>query len=431
MTDVTILPERIVFSGILEKQGGKVKSWKQRYCFIHEHVLYYSKDQKSFQNFKGQIKLIDCVLTVEHNKYPNQKAPAFCFSLRIPEGSDAKRLEYLFKADKAENRDVWMDQIRRNTTFTVFGSTLQNSLMFNPHQNGLPLPVPHFISQAFLFIETKSICKPDLYNAPYATANLDAIKADLNLNRNVDFNTVEMNAVPAVVRAYLRELKEPIFPTSFYPELRSIAFMRDEEVPKALSELMKRIPIPNYIFAHYLFRHFLILLGSQLQNNFRQETVFSILDRSLLRVDSSETRSDAETDTRNKIALHILVHYNKIFGSHPFLFYRPANESIYAVVAHRIVNSPYILEGKVGDVCQIISYDPDGWAIAVCNHSWGAIHRSYLTLPDTFGTIFRSLDTQNNKWSLSDEFLKSVFEKSPEAKQLYNYLCERYHKLRN
>jgi len=89
------------YQGYLSKQGGRVQSWKRRYCVLQDFCLYYFKTPKDLTAL-GVITL------------PSYKVAAVSSGLRkyVFQASHSNMRTYNFQADSEEEMKTWISALQ-------------------------------------------------------------------------------------------------------------------------------------------------------------------------------------------------------------------------------------------------------------------------------------------------------------------------------
>ncbi|KYQ90723.1 hypothetical protein DLAC_09360 [Tieghemostelium lacteum] len=97
------LQKKILKEGSINKQGGRIKTWKRRWCILNEEGLHYYKSQNSIE--KGSIS-IDSIMSVETDDKPQSKKK-HCFKVVTVERN------YRICATDGQDRDEWVQSISK------------------------------------------------------------------------------------------------------------------------------------------------------------------------------------------------------------------------------------------------------------------------------------------------------------------------------
>jgi len=100
---------RVLKEGMVTKQGGRIKTWKKRWCVLTESGLMYYKDQQSetmqYNNLQGHIELhsIEGVEAVTEKEKVKKKC---CFKVITPVRT------FFISAPNQEDMESWISIIK-------------------------------------------------------------------------------------------------------------------------------------------------------------------------------------------------------------------------------------------------------------------------------------------------------------------------------
>ena len=100
------------YAGWLNKVGGKIQSWKRRYCYIRDHQLCYAKQPTSAILHSLPLRGATVHLYQEANIHGNRRhlwgvAAVMDVFLPVQSATSSERL-YLFQCDSDADRDSWI-----------------------------------------------------------------------------------------------------------------------------------------------------------------------------------------------------------------------------------------------------------------------------------------------------------------------------------
>ncbi len=100
------------YAGWLNKVGGKIQTWKRRYCFIRDHQLCYAKQPTSAILHSLPLRGATLHMYQDANIHGNRKhlwgvAAVMDVFLPVQSATSCERL-YLFQADSDADRDGWI-----------------------------------------------------------------------------------------------------------------------------------------------------------------------------------------------------------------------------------------------------------------------------------------------------------------------------------
>ena len=140
--------------GFLTKQGGAIKTWKRRWFVLKGNKLWYFKGRTD-TSAKGFIELEPTTLVRDEGTCNKKKKPMFSIQAR---GLKGRRL-FMIYPETAQERDEWIDAIRRNVAACSAGGFAKQpdtpagegdcatKSLFTPH----PHTCPHASHDFFFF----------------------------------------------------------------------------------------------------------------------------------------------------------------------------------------------------------------------------------------------------------------------------------------
>ena len=426
--NASIDPSTITKNGFLEKKGGQVKNWKKRWFVISNNTLYYFKDIE-MKELAGYMKLIDTTVSYEE---PTE-GPGFYFLIKFPVTEKMEgRSEYLVRAQNPQERDDWKEAIIRSTKITVFGKPLMNALRVNPEHFGIYLPIPYFFRDAIDYISKNSMDVEGIYRLNGSQAQIDSFIELINSNQAVQFS--DPHNTTGLIKQYMRKLPEPLFLKKNYQQLKNIISIQDEKKQiEAVSTILRSLPLSNYLLLHFMFKHLCELNKHSDKTKMDTSNLAMCMGPSLLTCDEDTTSGAyGENNVQQNIGILLLTHFDKIFGTNPFIQYGSTSlGKIVKVSVDLQPNYPYVLQAPKGGIIQVVSEDKDGWAVAVYNDKWGVVHQSQTEEVSSAYEVLRGLAVQEKKWTLPPEELTRLSQKCPESVQLYEALASKLNELRS
>jgi len=115
----TVLPVNIIKEGLVTKQGGRIKTWKKRWCVLAENGLLYYKT-KEYSNLQGHIEL-KSIENVEHVSEKEKLKKKYCFKIITPGRT------FVISAINDEDMENWIDNIKKMKEKSKSGLLLRSS----------------------------------------------------------------------------------------------------------------------------------------------------------------------------------------------------------------------------------------------------------------------------------------------------------------
>ncbi|CAH1795633.1 unnamed protein product [Owenia fusiformis] len=245
-----------VKSGWLKKQGGVVKSWKERFFIIKGgYMTYYAKEDDSKK--LGSIELIGNRVVEVPSSNNGDDPPRFLFEIISGEGQGkmaSNHETYLLWAETDQERKDWMKAIRRvmyaSIGGAIFGQNLRDTMLYESRQG--QRKVPQIVEQCTDFIIKHGLEVEGVFRLPGRAAFIKEIRERYDLGQRPDLEQLgaDIHTVCSLLKLYLRELPEPLIPYEMYEKFYKVA-MRDicEDEDKAfdkLIEYLSKVPVYDY-----------------------------------------------------------------------------------------------------------------------------------------------------------------------------------------
>eukprot|EP00762_Andalucia_godoyi_P007894 ANDGO_01227.mRNA.1 Rho GTPase-activating protein gacJJ len=142
-------------------------------------------------------------------------------------------------------------QKAKSSPFAIFGLPLDKACAQSP--SGLPIPVVRVIE----YIDAVGLDTEGIYRVSGAYAQIQAFKKQFMAGIEPDFGSAEdVYTVAGVLGAYLRDLPEPLIPSSlFEPFVNAQAIDNRDTRKRASKALLKSLPECNFNVLKYLMGH--------------------------------------------------------------------------------------------------------------------------------------------------------------------------------
>jgi len=250
------------------------------------------------------------------------------------------------------------------------------------------------------------------------------------IDHNQPVQFTDLNTTTSLIKLYLRDASDPLFLYSNFDTLKDITALPDDKQCDALRNLIRCLPIPNFLILILLFQHMRKILEHSEANKMNARAISVCIGPAMIR--APEGRSNEainESSIQQTIAILLLTKYDEIFGAHPLFVYNSTGQSRICRLISEQGNAPFALNAPKDSIVQVVADDNNGWSICVFNDQWGAVPSKSLE-EVTGREIAVGLAKQTKKWDLSPEDIQSITAQCPEAAQLYNILLEKIRELR-
>eukprot|EP00954_Amorphochlora_amoebiformis_P003619 279963-Amorphochlora_amoeboformis.AAC.1 len=140
----------------------------------------------------------------------------------------------------------------------VFGAPLSEVVRIHGKQ-GLPAVIVDCVT----VLRTKHLLHEGLFRIPGNNTNIIALKQRYDYGGQVDLNGETANDVSGLLKLYLRDMPEPLFPWEFYDEFLNAFERKSVDGGQAIRYIVSSIPEPRRRLIKYLFEYlFLLSLNS-------------------------------------------------------------------------------------------------------------------------------------------------------------------------
>ncbi|GJJ73211.1 Rho GTPase-activating protein RGD1 [Entomortierella parvispora] len=198
----------------------------------------------------------------------------------------------------------------------IFGCDLAEQLNRDERE------LPEILVKCSMAIEQFGIDSKGIYRVSGITSATNRLRSSFDRDcAAVDLSTEEscgdINSVASVLKAWFRELPEPLLTRKLYPEFVRIAGIQDEtEKLTSLHLCTNSLPDPNYATLKFLMCHLNRIQANQKVNAMGPTNLGLIFGATLAGSDGdpSDTAGLARMSVQSNIVETLLINYNQIFG---------------------------------------------------------------------------------------------------------------------
>jgi hypothetical protein len=168
----------------------------------------------------------------------------------------------------------------------LFGGSLEDGVAMGD------LVIPRVCFVCVEYLRERGLDEPGIFRVGGARDAIDALARQFEANGEVKLQSV--HDVSSVLKQYLRQLSEPIFPFAMYAQYLDVASrhnMRDPQRIPALAALNRQLPRSNHILLSYLFRFFLLVSQHEANNKMNINNLAIVLAPNLLRPERENAQS--------------------------------------------------------------------------------------------------------------------------------------------
>ena len=304
------------FEGYLTKRGQKTKSWKKRYFVINGLELVYLKSPTD-KKPQGVVALKHTTVKLLDGGNKDAKGK-FCFQLMTTDGSalsSGHDALWLSTDDEATFK-AWRDELKRATdevgSETYFGATLQFVC------DGEASTVPSIVTDAFAYVVANALDIVGIYRLSGNASEIKALKSRYNEAQEVDMSSVQdPHAVSGLLKLFLRELAEPLFPFAMYTQLIRLGRGQDndEMVAELRTAIREQMPEPNRETLRALIYHLRVVAEHSDNNKMHLSNLTTLFAPNIIRPQEETTNSMAiDGPVTVRIFHRIIDHADAIFA---------------------------------------------------------------------------------------------------------------------
>ncbi|KAH3756437.1 hypothetical protein Pelo_11779 [Pelomyxa schiedti] len=233
------------------------------------------KDKKRTELFKpeGSIKFIDINDISEETE---------SLSLTL---TYLKRMKQVFKLDGPAKKNVVESIIRNkferlNRKRNVFGSTL-SELVHSEDRDEIGYPL--IIERGLQYLESR-ISVVGLFRIPGPTADIARLRKLVQDDINFTFSDEEDPfSVGSLVKMYLREMAEPLFPFEYYERILALQCVDKQHFMEEMAVILQELPVNNQKTLIYLSDFMEILFAHSSTNRMTAYNTAIVVGPNLLR----------------------------------------------------------------------------------------------------------------------------------------------------
>jgi RalA-binding protein 1 len=136
----------------------------------------------------------------------------------------------------------------------VFGVPLSLAVQRSVIVDGIELPT--VFRECIDFLEERGLAEEGVYRLPGVKSQVEALKNLYDRGETVDLSSCEVHTVASLLKLFLRQFPEPLFPPLLNPLFdRAAGIQNEEEQVAALSEVISKLPAHNRLLLGWLMVH--------------------------------------------------------------------------------------------------------------------------------------------------------------------------------
>ena len=221
--------------------------------------------------------------------------------------------------------------------------------------------VPLLVARCTGIVEEKGLDIVGVYRIPGNTANITALTELVNKGFDettlADHRWEDVNVVSSLLKAFLRQLPEPLIPDEVYPAFISADKKRGEVRLRELKEQLNNLPIHNYHTMRHLMRHLHRISENCSVNLMDPKNIAIVFGPSVVRM-SKQTLELAVKDMKHQCCIvEVLVsHYQYFFENGPMPVISEVSSPTAESVSSNTQNTNLLLDNvaKLERECKLI-----------------------------------------------------------------------------
>ena len=135
--------------------------------------------------------------------------------------STLKKLMSTLSPDKKKGNDVFIRKDNHETC--VFGITMENLMERLEYSGCVDLKIPPILEEIITHLEEKGLLVAGIFRVSGSKKRLESLKSQYDSGNIVNFAEYSVHDFAGLLKLYLRELPEPVFPSRLYKLLIEIS----------------------------------------------------------------------------------------------------------------------------------------------------------------------------------------------------------------
>ncbi|XP_040845260.1 rho GTPase-activating protein 27 isoform X6 [Ochotona curzoniae] len=181
-------------------------------------------------------------------------------------------------------------------------------------------PVPRFVQQCIRAVEARGLDIDGLYRISGNLATIQKLRYKVDHDERLDLEDgrwEDVHVITGALKLFFRELPEPLFPFSHFPQFISAIKLQDQaQRSSCVRDLVRSLPAPNHDTLRLLFQHLCRVIQHGEQNRMSVQSVAIVFGPTLLRPETEETSMPMTMVFQNQVVELILQQCVDIFPPH-------------------------------------------------------------------------------------------------------------------
>jgi len=195
----------------------------------------------------------------------------------------------------------------------IFGVPLADAIQRSKTESGLPIVIEHSLA----VLVTAAPTVEGIFRISGSKAEIIELKMAYDRGEDVDLKIIEdYHVVAGLLKLFLRELPEPVFPCDTYFAFVSITKQRCEFVnaKESLKENLNKLPKENYVLLDKLFYVLCLISKESNKTKMNASNLAIVFGPNLLRApQNSEERLIMDTGAINRMLGFLIDYHDELF----------------------------------------------------------------------------------------------------------------------
>lgn len=181
-------------------------------------------------------------------------------------------------------------------------------------------PVPRFVRQCIHAVEARGLDIDGLYRISGNLATIQKLRHKVDHDERLDLEDgrwEDVHVITGALKLFFRELPEPLFPFSYFPQFIAAIKLQDQaQRSRLVRSLVHTLPAPNHETMRLLFQHLCRVIEYGEQNRMSVQSVAIVFGPTLLRPETEEASMPMTMVFQNQVVELILQQCSDIFPPH-------------------------------------------------------------------------------------------------------------------
>eukprot|EP00730_Choanoeca_flexa_P014786 TRINITY_DN6592_c0_g1_i4.p1 TRINITY_DN6592_c0_g1~~TRINITY_DN6592_c0_g1_i4.p1 ORF type:complete len:507 (+),score=111.37 TRINITY_DN6592_c0_g1_i4:143-1663(+) len=312
-----------LIDGWLHKQGGRVKSWKRRFCTVRGNQMLYFREPKDVKPLGvitlhrgGQDALACEIRIVPEDEFPRKP---YCFEIKTTGGLQRT---YYCHTTSMKDLERWLNVLHQVVYASrgggMFGTTVADQLSREQRMFG---EVPVLVSDCVAFLRNNALDEVGIFRLPGSSARIRELKYGYATGARPSLDEADAHSVASLLKLYLRELPEPLMTSKLHRNfLNAVQFYKlsDFKDPSSIQRLIPELPAHNACLLRYLCQFLAEVVTHAEVNKMTLANVATVFAPNFLNSNSSSSQVlMEETPLVHRLTMVLIERHEDMFKQMP------------------------------------------------------------------------------------------------------------------